>query len=83
MELLIKIKNYLDKHNFDAEHFVKSEDWEEHLTIYDNNDTDLYKVSVVNGENILLQSYCSTLYKTFTEKTKLKEFLKKDIQQYL
>lgn len=82
MELLIRILKYLVKHNFDVVHFEKCEEWEEHLTIYDDNDTDLYKVSV-NEEKIVLQSYCSTLHKIFTEKTKLKDFLKKDIQQYL
>lgn len=82
MELLIRIQKYLVKHDFIVEHFEKSQDWEEHLTIYDNAECDIYKVSV-DDENILLQSYCSTLHKTFTEKTKLKEFLKKDIKQYL
>ena len=78
---LVKIEKYLVKNNFIVEHFVESEDWEEHLTIYDNSDCDIYKVTV-NDNEILLRSYCSTLNKTFTEKTKLKEFLKKDIQQY-
>ncbi len=79
---LINIEKYLFKHNFNVEHFIHSDDWEEHLTIYDNEDNDIYKISM-NDEKILLQAYCSTLNKTFDTAEELRDFITKDIRQYL
>lgn len=79
---LVNIEKYLHKHNFNVEHFIHSDDWVEHLTIYDNEENDIYKISM-NDEKIILQSYCSTLNKTYDTAVELKDFITKDIQQYL
>ena len=82
MKEILKVQNFLTKNGFDVEHFEECEEYQEHLVIYDNNDTDLYKL-IIDEESILLQSYCSEFEKFFYEKTKLKSFLIEDIKQYL
>lgn len=82
MKKIIVVQRFLLKNGFDVEHFEECEQYQEHLTVYDNNENDLYKL-IVDEESILLQSYCTEFEKFFYEKTKLRDFLKEDIQKYL
>lgn len=82
MKKIIVVQRFLLKNGFDVEHFEECEEYQEHLTVYDDNETDLYKL-LVDEDNILLKSYCSELEKFFYDKTKLRDFLKEDIKQYL